>query len=307
MKKAVRFFIENYKLTIVLSLMFAVYGLQGLSKMNAEKFPAVSLATATVVTEYRGASAEDIEVKITKPIEDEIKKVVGIKDISSVTKSGLSTIVIRVDMDKYNVAEVMDEIQKKVERTPDLPSDLRDNPEFTELNSEEMPVFELAILGPNDKRQRDRVAEDLEELFEDIEEVKNVSLKGHGEREFKILLNTKKLKEYYISVSEVLEKIRTRNVNIPGGNLKLGEEEALLRLEGKIETAEELKKFTIRSNFSGQEILLGDIAKIVDGEEEKRILTRYNGQPATVLTVVKKAGEDAISLVEKIKLSLMEF
>ena len=304
---SVKFFIKNYKLTIVLSLMLVIYGLQGLSNMNAEKYPAVSLATATVVTEYDGASAEDIEVKITKPIEDEIKEVVGIKDISSITKSGLSTIIIRVDMDNYDVFEVMDEIQKKIERTPDLPTDLRDDPEFTELNSEEMPVMELAILGPNDKRQRDKAAEDLEELIEDITEVKEVNLKGHGEREFKILLDTKKLKQHYISVSEVLSKIRSRNVNIPGGKLKLGEEEALLRLEGKIENVEELKKFMIRSNFSGQEVLLGDIATIIDGEEEKRILTRYNGQSATILTVIKKAGEDAIELVEEVKASLEEF
>ena len=307
MTKTVRFFIKNYKLTIVLSLMLLVYGLQGLSNMNAEKFPAVSLATATIVTEYDGASAEDIEVKITKLIEDEIKSVVGIKDFNSVSKSGLSNIVVRVDMDNYNVSEVMDEIQKKIERTSGLPNDLRDNPEFTELNSEEMPVFKIAILGPNNKRQRDKTAEELEEIFEDIPEVKNVTLQGYGEREFKILLNNKKLEENYISISEVLKKVKSRNVNIPGGALKLGDQEALLRLEGKINNADELKKFMIRSNFSGQEVLLEDIATIIDGEEEKRILTRYNGEPATILTVVKKAGEDAINLVKDIKFSLAEF
>lgn len=303
----VKFFIENYKLTIVLSLMLFVYGLQGISKMNAEKFPAVSLATATVITQYDGASSEDIEVKITKPIEDEIKEVIGIKDISSITKSGLSTITIRVDMDNFDVAEVMDEIQKKVEKTPGLPTDLRDNPEFTELNSEEMPVFELAVIGDNDKRQRDLVAEDLEEIFEDIEAVKNVNLSGYGEREFKILLNAEKLKENYISVSEVLQKISTRNVNIPGGKLKFDNEEALIRLEGKIKSSKELENFMIRSNFSGQEILLKDIAQIFDSEEEKRIYTRYNGKPATIVTVIKKAGEDAIKLVKDIKFKLQEY
>ena len=220
MKSAVQFFVKNYKLTLILSLFLLMYGVLGLRGMNAEKFPAVSLATATVVTSYGGASADDIETKITKPIEDELKAVVGVKDISSVSMSGLSTITIRVDMDNYNVTEVMDELQKKVDGTTGLPNDLEDRPKFTEINSEEMPVFEIALLGPNETRQRDRTAEDLQELLEDIEQVKQVNLRGHGEREFKIMLNTKKMDRNYISVSEVLDKVRSRNVNIPGGKLK---------------------------------------------------------------------------------------
>lgn len=284
-----------------------MYGVLGLRGMNAEKFPAVSLATATVVTSYGGASADDIETKITKPIEDELKAVVGVKDISSVSMSGLSTITIRVDMDNYNVTEVMDELQKKVDGTTGLPNDLEDRPKFTEINSEEMPVFEIALLGPNETRQRDRTAEDLQELLEDIEQVKQVNLRGHGEREFKIMLNTKKMDRNYISVSEVLDKVRSRNVNIPGGKLKKDKDEALLRVEGKIKSVEDLRNFMIRSNFSGQEVLLKDIANVIDGEEDKRILTRFNGEPATLLTVIKKGGEDTLKLVSQIRERLVDF
>ncbi len=303
----VKFFVQNYKLTIAISMFLMIFGFQGLKSMNAEKFPAVSMATATITTGYRGASAEDIENKITKPIEDEIKRVVGIKDISSVSMSGLSKITIRVDMDNYVVSEVMDEIQKKIDGTPGLPVDLESDPVFFEINSAEMPVLEIALLGDNSRRQRDLSAEDLQEEIEDIEQVKKVTLSGYGEREFSILLDAEKMKGMYVSVSEVISKVRGRNVNIPGGKLRSNSEESLIRVEGKIESAKELENFMIRSNFDGKKVLLSDIATVVDGEEEKNILARFNGEPATVLTVIKKAGQDTIGMVNSVKEKIDEF
>ena len=84
--------------------------------MNAESYPAVSLATATIVTNYDGASAEDVEVKITKPLEDEIRAVSGLKDVKSISQAGLSTIVVRIDMDDSNVdvSVAMNDVQKVV-------------------------------------------------------------------------------------------------------------------------------------------------------------------------------------------------
>ena len=99
MKRIAEFFIENSKFTVILSFAFVVYGIIGVLKMSAESFPNVSLASATVITSYEGASAEDIETKITKPLEDEIRTISGLKDVRSTSQSGLSNIVVRVDMD----------------------------------------------------------------------------------------------------------------------------------------------------------------------------------------------------------------
>ncbi len=307
MKAIIHFFTENYKLTIILSLFLIVYGAVGIKQMNAEKFPAVSMATAKITTQYEGASAEDIEIKITKPLEDEIRGVVGIKDISSVSKSGLSMITVRVDMDNYVVRDVMDEIQKKVDGTTGLPSDLKDRPDFFEINSEEMPVYNIAILGQNQKRERDIVAEDLQEVLEDIEAIKSVHLRGYSERRFQIELDASKLEKYHISIAEVLNKISSRNVTIPGGQLKKGEDDSLVRVDGKIQTDEDLRNFVVRSNFAGPKILLGEIATVTDGQEQKRIYTRYNEEPSTELIVIKKAGKDSIKLVKEIKSKIENF
>ena len=118
-----RFFLDNKKFTLVLTLFMIIFGLGGLKRLNSESFPAVDFAMATVVTTYDGASAEDIETKITKPIEDEIRAVSGLKDVRSVSQAGLSTIYIRGDIDNVDVPRLMADLQRSVDRA-ELPTDL---------------------------------------------------------------------------------------------------------------------------------------------------------------------------------------
>ena len=113
MKTLVRFFLENHKLTLILSVMMVVFGLMGLVKLNAESYPSVNFAMATIETRYEGATAKDVETLITKPIEDKIREVSGLKDVRSVSKSGYSKIFVRVDMDNEDEDAVLDELQKE--------------------------------------------------------------------------------------------------------------------------------------------------------------------------------------------------
>lgn len=303
MRTLANFFIENSKLTVVLSIGMVVFGLMGLGKMNAESFPSVSLATATVITGYDGATAKDIETKITKPLEDEIRGVTGLKSVRSISQAGLSTIVIEVDMDdpKVDVSETMSDLQKAVDRTTGLPVDLRDAPKFTEMNSEEFPVFEFAITGGNDLRKRDLMADALKEDIEDLNTVKSVRLTGYAERAFHIKMDIAKLQENHISIDEILQKIGSRNTNTPGGAIKGDSLQRLVRVEGKINNKQELENIVIRSNFSGQTVFLKDIAEVVDGEEELTTYSSHNGEAATLAIVTKKAGADTVTMVNQIK------
>ena len=309
MKKITNFFISNSKLTIVLSIGLVLFGYEGLKKMNSESYPAVSFATATVVTFYDGATATDIETKITRPIENEIRGVNGLRDVKSTSQAGVSNITIRVDMDdsKINVNEVMNEIQKAVDRVTNLPKELKNSPKFTELKSDEFPVIEIAIIGKNTERSRDKLADLMKEEIEDNRSVKNVRLVGFKKRVFDILLDLDKINEKHISVSEILSKIRQRNTNTPGGALKTQTSQSLVRVEGKIIDAQTLKEIVVRSNFTGSTVTLGDISEVRDSEEEIKTLTRYNGKEATLLIVTKKAGADTIEMVRQLNSILKNY
>ncbi len=308
MNQLSKFFIENHKFTIVVTFFLLIYGLMGLNKMTSESYPTVSFATAVVTTVYDGASANDIEIKITKPIEDEIRTVSGVKDVKSTSQAGLSKIVIRVDMDNVDsVDDVMSDLQKAVDRVSDLPQDLQDAPLFQEINSDEIPVYQIALVGPNTIRERDEVADILKEDIEDIKAVKGVTLDGFAKRKFEIILDLQKLERQHIGIDEVLNKLRLRNVNVPGGTLKTVDDQKLVRIEAKVRDVQELKNILIRSNFSGANIFLEDVAQVIDGKEEKKVITSYNGEEATLITISKKSGEDTIAMVEEIKAHMEKF
>jgi multidrug efflux pump subunit AcrB len=303
MKNLAHFFIANPKLTLVVTIFLLIFGLLGIKKMNAESYPSVDFATAIIETEYFGGTPEDIEVKITKRIEDELRTVSGLKDVRSVSQAGRSKIVVRVDMDnpKVIVKDVMTDLQKALDRTKDLPPDLREKPKFTEIKSEEFAALEIAVVGGNDNRARDLIADALKEDIEDDKNVKAVLLEGFRKREFEIDLSRKKLDALHIGVDEVLQKIGARNSNIPGGELEDGPLRRLVKVDGKIRSAAELALTPIRSTLTGQAIYLKDVATVRDGEEEPRTLTSYMGEPATLLTVQKKSGADTLKLVNNIR------
>ena len=300
MKYLLHFFIDNQKFTFILSLGLLLYGLQGILQMNSESYPKVDFAIATVTTFYRGASIDDIEAKITKPLEDEIRKVSGLKNVKSISQSGLSTIVVEGDIDNVDTSVFMNDLQKAVDRAKGLPVDLDEKPLLEEIKSEEFPIVLMAIVGPNENRERDKFAEQLEESILDNENVKDLALIGYHEREFTILLDHQKMLFYHIGINNVINIIRNTNLNIPGGSIENDGRQYNLKIEGEMESIEELKRLPIRSNLSGKKIFLEDIADIEDGKRETTVKTFYNGQEATLLIISKKAGADIITTTKDI-------
>ncbi len=300
MKFLVDFFIRNYKLTIVITGFFVIMGFQGLSRMNSESWPQVDFAMATIVTQYKGASPVDIEALITKPIEDEIRTVSGLKDVKSISQTGLSTILVRIDMDNVDEREVMDDLQKAVQRVSKFPTDLEERPIFTQIKSDEFPAIEIAVVASGDNRLRDRIADLLKSEIEDLNEVKDVRPIGYREREFTVELDLTKMDQLHIGVPAVLSKLQSRNISLPGGDIKSGAHKDLVRLDAKVKDASELGSIVIRSNFTGQSVKLKDISRVIDGAEEPRSLAAYEGRSSVSLVVNKKGGADTLDLARKV-------
>lgn len=307
MRNIAKFFVTNAKFTFVVTIFFILIGVMGLLTINSESYPSVNFAMATITTVYPGATADDIEAKITIPIEDEIRKVSGLKDVRSVSQAGRSEILVRVDMDNEDEVAVLTDLEKAVDRVTRLPADLIDPPIYTEINSEEFPAIELALTGPNDKLQRDELAKKIEEDLEDSKSVLEVRLVNYTDPEFWVELNQEKLEQFHLGADEVLNAIRLRNFSAPGGDLENDQGRALIRVDGKTKTIEDLNSIVLRSNFTGEHIQLSQVARVKKSFEKRDVLAHYNDSDATLMVVTKKAGADTLKLVDEVEAKIKKY
>jgi multidrug efflux pump subunit AcrB len=296
-----KFFVDNAKFTIVAMIGLIIFGFSGLIALNSETFPTVKIGTVIITTVYPGASAQDIESRITKPLEDAIRSVRGLKQVKSVSQAGVSRVVVVTDVDNYDVDTVVADLQRAVDRAQNLPVDLPTRPRFLEIKSDEFPVLELAVLGSNENRLRDRIAYELKEELEDNPNTSSVLLTGYRERQFNILVNRQKMERQHVGLNEIRNKIAFQNLNMPGGNLEDGTSQTILKIDGKMRSVEELENLVIRANFSGEQVLLKDVASVQDSVEDAEALALYEGMRATFVTVAKKGGADVIKLSGEVR------
>lgn len=294
MKRALEFFIDNYKFTLILVLFVLLAGVQGSLVIQRETRPSVDFAAATITTVWPGSSPEEVSDRITRKIEDELRGISGIKDVKSISQAGLSTISVRIDMDRVDTEKVLNDIQRAIQRVSDLPTDLREDPEFLHINVKEIPILEIGLTGSNENRRRDKLAYELKRLLEDEDGVAEARLSGYREREFQILLNAKKLARFQVGIHEAFDAVRRRTRDIPAGFTRNPEDRKLVRVTGQVKEAKDLEEINVRTNDSAGAIRIRDIATVVDGAEDPSVNTFINGEAATLLIVTKKEFADGI-------------
>lgn len=301
MKFLFDFFHSNSKLSIVITISFLVLGIINLSSLRRETRPPVDFARVIISTVYQGASPEEIEDQITRKIEEQIKSVDGLIDIRSVSSPGLSYIGTRIDLDNQDTQEVVDEIRRAVSRVRNLPEGVLDPPFITHVKAKIFPLFKVILTGSNEDRKRDKVAFRLKTLIESDPGVDSVSLSGYHSREFKVVIHPKKLIQHHISIEEVIQAVEAHTRDTSAGMIRSKTETRQVNFFGKIKNTSELKSIVVRSNFSGQKILLQDVGSVLDTQEDSKGLARFDGQPITFLLISKKEKADSIHLSNRIK------
>ena len=192
------------------------------------------------------------------------------------------------------------ELQRAVDSVNTLPQDLRVQPSFLEIKSEEFPVIELAITGGDSERDRFDIAEHLKELLEDNRKISGIAIDGFVKKQFAIEVDPKLLIKNKVSLDQVTNAVMARNRNIPGGFIETSSTQNLIKLEAKVQSLEELEELVVRSNFSGQAIKLKDIAKIRESSEDHSFTASVNGEDAVLMIITKKSGTDLVELAEEI-------
>jgi len=308
MRKLIEFSVRNSLFVNLLSVFLLAAGCFSMMTMQKEAFPNISYDIVTVQTNYFGAPPQEIEKLISIKLENELKEVDGIDEINTISTENVSMVVIQLDPDVKNKYKVVNDIQRAVDRTQDLPADLEDDPIVTEIESRNFPVINVSISGDLSESELQEHAKNIETRLLDLDGVAKIARVGWRDREIWVEVNPKYVDAYKLSLDDVIEALQNQNLNLPGGTLDTATEgEYLVRTIGEFETSEEIKKVIIRANDVGNWIRVEDVANVQDTFEDDDLLEKTRGTKAITLTVIKKESSDIIDVVQQTRDTVAEY
>jgi len=287
----------------MLVLTFVVLGVFSYTQLGIDLFPKVDLPTVTVSTRLPGASPEEIESQITKPVEEVLNTISGIDELRSTTLEGTSVVVVQFTLDKdANVAaqEVRDKVATVIGQ---LPRDT-DPPIIERLDFDAAPVLSISVYGERPLREITEIADkQIKQRLESVKDIGSIQIVGGSKREIEIWLDAEKLQAYHLSIDQIRNAIRTQNTETPGGRIDQGPNELVLRTLGRIGQVRDFNAMVV-ATVAGAPIYLRDVARVEDGTEEQRSLARQDGKAAVSLLVRKQSGTNTVAVANTIKSQL---
>ncbi|MFV0573467.1 MAG: efflux RND transporter permease subunit [Xanthomarina gelatinilytica] len=302
--------INNKTTMYVLILVIFYLGVAAFFDMPRENFPEVNETKIYVSSVYPGNTAEDVEKLITDPLEDELKTVSNVVEITSTSLEDYSMIIVEFD-EQLTVEQakqkVKDEIDTKTagEDWP-MSNGAKVKPDVFELSlSEEIPILNINISGDYPVEKLKEYGEYLQDEIEDLMEIKQVDIRGAQEKEVEIAVDIYKMMAAEVTFSDIIEAINNGNVTMSAGNLKTSGQRRTIRVLGEIETPDQLKNFVVKSE-NGHAIYLKDVATVSFQEEDKTTFAREFGEPVVMLDVKKRAGKNMVAAVEQIQVIVQD-
>mgnify|MGYP006417970737 FL=1 len=296
------FLVRQKKFALVFSLAFIAIGVLSVVGMQRDQFPTVDFEVLSVTTSYPGASPEDVEKSVTNIIEEELLSVSGIKEITSSSREGISSIIVTLEADLKDVTTVKNDVRNAVNRVKAFPEEVTDLPQVIDFNVTEFPVVTLNVDSTSGNfNQARQITDELQVAISRIKGVASVDNPSYLDSEIQIKVNPDKLDKYKMSINEVISAISSRNARFTvGGNNQESLEKNIVILS-EFESIDDIKDVVIKSSFDGPVIRLGDIAEVFRGQEEETSITRVNGTKGFVLQVKKQPQADIIRTVKRVR------
>ncbi|MCD6544889.1 MAG: efflux RND transporter permease subunit [Flavobacteriaceae bacterium] len=296
--------IHNKTTIYVMIVMILFSGISAYNDMPRESFPEIRDTKIYISTIYPGNTAEDIEKLLTNPLEDRLKTVSNVIEITSTSQEDYSMIIVEFD-EKISV----DRAKQKVKDEIDSESASEDWPTFNgakvepnvfELSiSEAIPILNINISGDYPIKKLKKFGEYLEDEIEDLYEIKEVDIRGAQENEVEVAVDIYKMMAAKVSFNDVTNAIKNGNVTMSAGNLITSGQRRTIRILGEIENPEELNDFVVKTE-NGNPIYLKDVATVAFKQKEKTTYAREFGKTAVMLDVKKRAGKNMVTAAEKI-------
>ena len=288
-----------------------VFGYFSYGRLPVNLMPEMTYPTITVRTEYPGSAPEEVENDISRPVEEALGVVGGLRRISSISRAGVSDVVLEFTWDTDMSEAIQDSLEKLdlifLPTEAERPLILRFDPSLD-------PIMELSLSGTGDRyegeeglRRLRRIADlQIKRALEPIKGVAAVRVRGGLEEEIHVLLDEEELRRTGLSIQTVINRVGQENINLAGGTLKEGRTEYMVRTLNEYENLTQIED-TIVARYEGRDVRIRDIGEVRRSHREREILTRTNGQESVQLDIFKEADANIVALAHRVRDELGKF
>ncbi len=299
-------FLSNFSVkkpivTIVILLMLMAVGLMALKKLKVNQIPDVEMPLLVIDINYPGASPDTVEREVLNRVEKALQSVNGIKDLRGTANEGNANMLVFFEF-KKNMVEATDEVRNAIGKVRyKLPTEIRE-PVILRIDPAAQPIMQLALSTSSQSHAEiSRIVEDqIADKFRGIPGVAQVNVNGSLKRELSVLLHAQKLREVNLSVTEVVNALRSQNAAAPVGKIRGAMEDQSIRLLGRIETPAEFNQIVIKR--SGNELIrLGQVATVSDGFAELTTMSMRSGKPNVGMAITRSRDASTVSVANEIR------
>ncbi|MBK8727655.1 MAG: efflux RND transporter permease subunit [Holophagaceae bacterium] len=293
-------FIRRPVLATMVVAFLVVLGLFSYKSLGVDLFPNVDLPVVTITTVLRGASPEEMEAQVTKPIEDAVNTASGIDELRSTTTEGLSIVNVTFVLERKTSEAVQDVRDKVAGILSRLPQGV-EPPVITRFDTDAIPVATIVVSGSLSLKEITELADKrIKDELQVVNGVGQAALVGGQKRAVNVWLDSARLRSRHLSVQQVKDALAAQNVEIPTGRVSRETSEQVFRTMARIEEVGDFKDLIVGTS-NGAPITLGDVGRAEDGIEEARSLSRYDGRNAVALVIQKQSGTNSVEVVDRIK------
>ncbi len=299
--------IEKPKLAVVLFSMVAFLGVLSYHQLSYELVPEFTPPVITVTTIYPGAAPAEVETSVTIRIEDALSSLEYIDQINSFSYENFS--LIRLELDpEAGVDKTMQDAQRKLEIVSARLPNGAQKPVLNKFDFNDLPVIRLAVFsGLPPTGQSEFAIDHIKPSLSQVPGVAEVRLLGESLREITVKADPKKLEAHHVSLLQILQAVNKANIEVPAGRIESDTKQKFVRFTGRFEDLEDIRQLVIFENDKyGFKVRIKDVAEVIDGRKEIKVISRINGRQALGLDIKKQSDANAVDLSDAIMKRLEE-
>lgn len=288
----------------MMMLALMVLGIASWQRMGVEEFPNVEFPFVVVYTTYAGASPEVVESDVTRKLEDTINTIAGVKQVTSASSEGLSTVIIEFDLGVPASLAAQDVRDKIALVRPQMRDDI-DDPLIERYDPSAAPVISVAFKS-NTLPMRELstyLKQRVITRLQTVTGVGKVNMLGSVEREIRIAVDPQRMQAMGVSIDQLMSVLRTENMELPSGTLRRGNQELVVQIRGRIAQPQDFGRLIV-ARRNGAPVYLDQVATVNDAQAEAESAAFVDGSPAIGMDIIKISGANVVEVVDRTRAEL---